>query len=206
MKTIAALAVLLLSSHLASADVITVDFEILRHDDRQVGLHGNTYAEDGFVIDIVDPPGADGLRTLGGRHRHFSGSTSILNGFGGEFISIHEANGLAFNIISINLDDTGISEEGNLLLDVTFTGFHADGSTVSNTFAIDNRNGQQTFFFTGFENVVDVRVGQFSPGIHQMDNIVLESTAVPEPSSLSVMSIVALVFAVAFSTARFPFC
>jgi hypothetical protein len=70
---------------------------------------------------------------------------------------------------------------------VTFTGTHANNTTVSQTFTVNRFAGTpvlQTFFFSNFTNVVKVDFTQgvaASGAAYQFDNVTINN--VPEPAT-----------------------
>lgn len=131
---------------------------------------------------------------------HGSGQvTTSLAAFGGTTVDLVREGGLTFSLLSIDLarenQFNNPSNNGILYPSVTFTGTKQGGTTVSQTFTVDQSGFDfETFAFSGFTDLVAVTWSQppfgstpGSPGLHQFDNIVLDVpgvAAVPEPSTL----------------------
>jgi len=130
--------------------------------------------------------------------------TTSLAPFGGGVITLTQQDSLPFDLQSIDLAREFLFNNpsaGVSYPEVTFTGIKTDGSTVSQTFSVD----QEGFFFrtftfsADFSNLVLVNwtqplFGTTDPddpnlilGLHQFDNIVVDVSVnvIPEPSSIS---------------------
>jgi len=198
----------------AGASVV-IDFESLQHADDLVTVHGPEYVEDGFRLIATHPEPGNPLRinTLGTMHFGFNGSTSAYNGVSNGEITLLRADGLSFDLLSIELtelpggefDDAGELRPVNLgPFGVTFSGQRLDGSTIIQTFTVDNFLTPTTYAFSGFTGLVAVRWSQgaggpTSPG-HQFDNIIV--APVPEPMSIFAWSLVVFSMSVTFLTRR----
>jgi len=170
----AALLLLLSMVEYANADMMTMNFERLRHEDTQVVILGTHYEQDGYVLRSSGSR-PDGLVTLGTLHFLFPGETSIRYVGGGESLSLTSANSLPFDFFGID-----IATSGGAPASFTVTGFLASGGTVVSEVSITNEIRLQTFRFTGFENVHEVQIFDASGG--QYDNIIVSSAAVlPTP-------------------------
>jgi len=150
---------------------------------------GNTYKQQGFTFTSgngdfyvwqASSPNLPGINPL---------NTSLFEYYAFATTSLTDA-GAAFTLKSIDLAPliAGATSSFN----VTFTGTYADHSTVSQTFTVNDGAGLQTFDFSDFTNLVSVA---FSQGqntgyyvsqntAYQFDNVVVESSPVPEPCTL----------------------
>lgn len=185
----------------AQAAPVILDFESFRVDDALIHNHAGELEFQGFTILSVPPPGnAFRFSSAGTLHPLFPGSTALWNGQSNAENILTASNGGAFSLFSMDLaalppgasDPAGMTDPGPF--DLTFTGTRSGGSTVSNTFTINNTFlALERFAFTGFQNVTSVSWFQGSgfnppgpplPGqaTHQFDRIVV--APVPEPSSL----------------------
>jgi hypothetical protein len=112
-------------------------------------------------------------------------------------IELTQTNGKPFSLISIDLARNFAFDPAPT---VTFTGALAGGGTVTNSFMVNlpvPESQFQTFDFTGFGDVTSVSWGQpqLADGLHQFTNVVLDTNpvvpavAVPEPASLSLLTL-----------------
>ncbi|MEQ1637719.1 MAG: hypothetical protein ABL903_13620 [Methylococcales bacterium] len=162
-----------------------IDFEDLAGQTGQGGLVEPSYTKDGFLLQhgtgeaaafyVVSNNVQDGF---------YQGSTAIFNVNAGGNTILTKADNSAFDIFSIDLTNYGNGNSINTL-DVTFTGSLLGGGTVSQTFAVDDFNGFQTFNFTGFTNLASVSVVTGIPNAIEFDNI--NVSAVPLPAAVWLM-------------------
>lgn len=164
-----------------SVTAVTIDFESLVHDDDAVSQIGAVYSEDGFVVEnlaTVESSGFDpSFATYGTAYEWFAGSTSLINDNYQGVSRFSSANGSFFSVSSIEVSELWNHEVQELL---TFIGLKVDGTTVSQTFALDGRFGFETLYFDAlFTDLVDLTWTQTEYGV-QVDNI----NVVPEPSTM----------------------
>jgi hypothetical protein len=157
-----------------------------------------TYSAKGFTLTAINPP--SGL--LSGFEAHGPNSIFFMGKIGvfafapttsppDNAITLTQDNGQPFSLLSIDL-------ARNFLFDpaptVTFTGTQAGGGTVTESFTVTTLVGVsafQAFHFTGFTNLVSVTWGQpeLAGGLHQFTDILLQTGAVPEPSTLILLAL-----------------
>jgi hypothetical protein len=123
--------------------------------------------------------------------------TSLFDFYAGAPDKITDAGNAAFTMNSIELAPLIVGGTGTF--NVTFTGFLADGLTVSQTLTVnDAPDALQLFDLTGFADVVGVSFAQGSnfgffgsqDTAYQFDDISLttNSTTTPEPGSLLLLA------------------
>ena len=178
---ISAILVSMLLSAATMAKAVTIDFESLAHNDDAVTHIGAVYSEDGFILEnlaTVDSSGFEpAFATYGTTHEWFAGSTSLINDNYQGVTRFSSANGSFFSLSSIEVSELWNHEVQELL---TFIGLKADGTTVSQTFALDGLFGFETFYFDAlFTDLVDLTWVQTDYFV-QVDNI----NVVPEPSTI----------------------
>lgn len=177
-KAVLALAVAALAQGIAvQASAAVIDFESLASaNDVAVGA---SYTEKGFRFDDITTASNFGFAAWGSANMFFSGSTAMMNDNDGGLTRLSQVNGSAFNLDSIDLTVAYPGLTGDGVVVVTFTGEHADHTTVSQTFAV-NDGAPQTFKFTGFNNLTSVTWSNDAM-YHQFDNV--NVAAVPEPET-----------------------
>ncbi len=128
--------------------------------------------------------------------------TTSLAPFGGGVITLTHQDGLLFNLGSIDLAREFLFNNPSVGVsypEVTFIGTKGDGTTVTQTFSVDQEGFYfNTFTFSAdFTNLLTVNwtqplFGTTDPndpnlilGLHQFDNIVVN--VIPEPTSLSLI-------------------
>jgi len=133
----------------------------------------NEYDESGMWF---QPSGASSLllRNGGGGSYYPDDGTAYLQAEIGMAFAFSD--GAQFNLMSVDLDEFS-TVWGPTTVD--FTGYHPDGSTVTEDFTTEG-DDFQTFAFQGFTDVVSVQVS----GMFSMDNLIVE---VPEPASCSLL-------------------
>ena len=188
MRLLAFVTLLLLAAP-ASATTI-LDFETLAHNDLMLVSVPTPYFEDGFRID------ATRFTTIGSEFTDpsleppYSGSTALYDTVAGDLITLSEATGALFDVLSIDLSEANSFQ--STPFSVTFTGDHAqitftlDGMPyAAETFFFDERFRDLTALSWRQENIFGAR-SQFLD-LHQFDNIVvnpiLEPAPIPEPST-----------------------
>jgi hypothetical protein len=136
-------------------------------------------AGNGFAIWQASSPNLPGLNTA---------NTSLFEFFAGSTTELTKTGNTAFTLNSIDLAQYNNLQSAGTYM-VTFTGTHADTTTVSQTFTVNRVAGTpalQTFTFSTFANVVKV---DFTQGIaaggnaYQFDNVVVTASAIPEPGT-----------------------
>jgi hypothetical protein len=142
------------------------------------------------------PDTGNGSPQTPGNNLFFAGANGLA-AFVPATVTLTQTNGQPFSLLSIDL-------ARNFAFDpppaVTFTGTLAGGGTVSETFSVTTASPPlsfQTFDFTGFTGLTSVSwdQGAASQGVHQFGAIRLSTgaaTAVPEPASLTLLSLGAL--------------
>ena len=151
---------------------------------------GTQYTESGMVFQVVLPHGGTpddmaGSPAITGPSNIPYNSTPYMvwlrqdNPF--NYVSLSLTNGSAFGLASVQLADP--NSPSTSLLPITFLGFRADGSTVTNTFTTPGNNADHLLsyqftsaFASGLTSV------QIDATRWAMDNLAF---TVPEPSSVS---------------------
>lgn len=171
---------LLACMFIGSANAVIIDFQSLEHNDANNIDHGFQYIEDGFQIDELSAN--QGLHTFGTLEARYTGSTALFNDTVNGTTELTRFGGGIFNLVSIDLAELN----GNAIAGVTFT---ANGGHTQ-TFTLDgNAFGAETFIFDPeFLGVNSVTWVQQSP-FHQFDNIIVNTTSVPEPVSIALFGL-----------------
>ncbi len=151
---------------------VTLDFEELAHsgDDIEIG----TYEMDGYLIETTASTSYNThFRIAGtGGGIYYTGSAALRAVWTPVTIILSRPDGAVFNLESIDLTKFWDAPQPPYAT-VAFTGFFADGSTVSQSFIVDHF-GMQTYQFTGFEDVARVEWDDTSfDESHQFDNLVM---------------------------------
>ncbi len=181
-KVLALIGALAVSSF--GAHAATMTFEPLAQAGTSFQAVGSSYSEAGFTVTSASANGMYSAQT--GNVGGYFGSTSLFeNSFSGA-VTLTESGGSAFALNSIDLAPVATFWPAGAT--VTFSGALNGGGTVSQSFTLDNTYIFQTFFFTGFSNLLSVSWTQDFP-YHQFDNIVLNSAAVPEPGALALVAL-----------------
>jgi hypothetical protein len=169
-----------------TASAVVIDFQSLEHIDSLNRAHGFSYSEDGFTL--VDASGRFGFHTFGTERFGYSGSTALFNGFIGGITILTQDNGDPFSIYSIDLAELIVSD-GLPGASVLFEGVLSSGVPISQRFTLDgNAFDPETFLFADrWNDLTEVSWIQAAPSVgsnvlipHQFDNIVLNSTDMPD--------------------------
>jgi hypothetical protein len=116
---------------------------------------------------------------------NFAGSTALFP-YVDETHTFQRIDGLPFNLLSFDYSEYYAS---SLAGTVTFTGNFVGGGSISKDVTSDGVFGFESATFAGFNNLSSVVFSTNVVGF-QLDNISV--TAVPEPSSLALLSIGAI--------------
>lgn len=188
MKFIAVI-LLMLSTHLAVASTVTIDFQSIEQVNNRVNVVGNTYSEDGYTL-------AAGGLSNNGTFNGFLSFGTLTNGYrfldstglfksNRGFISLTKSNRAAFNFLSIDL---AAVEPGPRAVAITFNAEDSAGNTFQKT--VQSTGVLATYVFGDyFNNIVGLSwLQEIGSKSHQFDNIVVSSadtvSAVPVPASL----------------------
>jgi hypothetical protein len=155
------------------------------------------YVSQGFTLTATNPPTgfSSGLVAHGPNSIFFEGkvgvSTFAPSSPPDNVLQLTQTNGQAFSLLSIDLARLFPFDDAPT---VTFTGTKVGGGIVTMSFTVDTPSGVrqfETFNFAGFTNLVSVTWGQPAPpaGANQFTDILLQTGAVPEPSSLALMAL-----------------
>ncbi|MFM2081640.1 MAG: hypothetical protein RL380_331 [Verrucomicrobiota bacterium] len=169
---------------------LTITFDGLPVQPQNTAYTVHYYQEQG--MEFTDIPlygngfGRVGSQTTNRASFYADNGTTILNAGVGDSLSFVFANGLPFNLNSVDLAEySTVAVELYGVFPVHFVGYHADGSTIETDFTpdgiIDGPGGLpdfQTFTFTGWNNLTRVEV----PGFDSLDNLVV--TPLPEPGTI----------------------
>ncbi len=157
-----------------------IDFQSLEINDGDIHAWGDVYEEDGFSIFNVSG-GAFELSTFGTQDARYPGSTALFNRNVGGTTLLENTLGEPFDLTS--MDIANLNNIGPVT--VEFTGFLADGGTVTASYTTTGSiNELETFVFpNSFKKLAFVQWDQESP-FHQFDNIraTLAGTLVPASS------------------------
>lgn len=160
-----------------AASQITLDFNGIANPD-PVNNFGTTYSEDGYTF--TGPQ----LSTLGPGYSAYHGSPAIFSNAVGGVIRLVRDGG-AFDLFSVMIANLNYPT-GNI--DVVFTGFRTDNTTVTQRFTANDQTGFRTFTLSNdFTDLQAVEFAQNSP-YEQYDNFIASgSTVTPEPISMALL-------------------
>lgn len=126
-------------------------------------------------------------------HDNYAGSTALSPKQVNSISTLSRSDTTEFDLISIDIArlSPSVNDPSTpvTFTDMTFTGVLAGGGIVTNQFTFSvNDNEFEELTFSGFSSVTSVSWGQNSP-FHQFDNVVVQVTAVPEPTSLAFLAV-----------------
>lgn len=182
-----------------AADVVVIDFEALRTETSDIPLF-TSYIEDGYLFKVVDLNpviGPDGIAVVGALHPNFYGSAAIIPDVDNEAVMSRVDGGL-FALQSLKLIEHFDRNDANpsLMRTLKLTGWKPGGTTVTQTFAIDEVIGFETFAFspsfTELEKLTwntNDPMGWWNHAV-RVDDIV--AYAVPEPATASCVAVLAV--------------
>lgn len=171
---------------MASATVV-IDFESLASNGSGFVEVGPSYSEDGFTLTNLSATNAFALRSSEANNtQYYPGSAALFNNSGNGVTHLASDAGATFDLSSIDLVEIDINRLGPT--NVSFTGNLAGGGTVSQSFSLDGIFGFETVAFTGFTDLISATWTQTSQ-FHQFDNITIDATGVPEPTSLVLLGL-----------------
>jgi PEP-CTERM motif len=173
---------LALSAFSAQAATV-VTFESLAQPGIDFQSVGTSYSEAGFTFASGNILGFVAAET--GNTDSFFGSTALFENAPNAITTLTESGGAAFTLDSIDLAPALTAFPADAT--ITFSGALSGGGTVSQSFTLNNSYLFQTFFFSGFTNLLSVSWSQ-NYAFHQFDNVVLNST-VPEPGALALVAL-----------------
>lgn len=187
-----------LSSQPASAftsDVVVIDFEGLRRETSDIPAFPS-YNEDGYHFAIIDhdpTSGPDGLAVVGALHPGFYGSAAIIPASDSDIVMSRLDGGL-FAVASLKLIEHFDRNDADpsLMRTLTLTGWKPGGVTVTQTFAVDEVVGFETFAFSpSFTELEKVTWNEDDPTTWwnhavRVDDIV--AYTVPEPATASFLA------------------
>ncbi len=191
-RSLAAL-VLMITGGLLPAGATTISFAGLSQAGNSSTAEGNSVTQQGFSFtDLLNGVG-NGLSVWQASSANLPGlnvaNTSLFEFFASSTTRLTQVGNGAFTLNSIDLAQYNNLQSAGTYT-VTFTGTHADTTTVSQTFTLNRVVGTpalQTFNFSNFANVVKVEFTQgIAPGgtAYQFDNVVVNAVAgVPEPAT-----------------------
>ncbi|MEW4487042.1 NF038120 family PEP-CTERM protein [Thalassoglobus sp. JC818] len=164
------------------------------------------FTDNGFNFTSTSPAGLFGAATASPQFMSPIGpdngsSRYLLSHNAGTVISMTQANGNPFSLLSFLGGEAHLGVTSNWASDIEVTGFLAGGGTVVQSFALDGihdgAGGQpdfQLFNLSGsFANLTEVQFGGLGGNaqlFYSIDNISVGTTAaVPEPSSMALLGI-----------------
>jgi hypothetical protein len=170
-----------------NADIVVLDFESLSTPGTGVTYIGRSYTEDGFNLEGWP---AD-LLCFNLDSVRFAGSTALFAAVAGKTPTnadtmLTHADGLAFDLLSINLSEIILSASGTM---ATFIGTRSDNSTITDSLALDGVFGFETFSPQGFTDLISLRLTydySLPSDKYQYDNITLD--IIPEPVTLLLLA------------------
>jgi hypothetical protein len=192
----------------------TISFAGLSQAGSSYASEGSSYTQQGFTF------GSGALYVWEASSANLPGlaaaNTSLFEFYAGGASSIKAVGNGAFTLDSIDL--APLIAGGSGTFDVTFTGTHADNSTVSQTFVVSDSTpaALTTFDFSNFTNVVSVSFTQGTNSgffaaqdtAYQFDNVVVNAappvSGVPEPHAFSLLAM-GVAGLLGFSRRRTPF-
>jgi len=143
-----------------------------------------TYSEAGFVLTTQT-----GYATWCDANPNYGGDALFIN-FVNDNATLTSADATPFSIQSIDLARVFAGSFASQSF--TFTGHLAGGGDVFQTFTVPDQNGATTFstfaFNSSFNNLSSLDFATQVADYYQVDNVVLNSTAVPEPASLLLLA------------------
>ena len=189
-----------ISNGATTDEPVTIDFEALRIETSDIQLFAS-HDEDGYHFEVVDldpSEGPDGLVVVGALHPGFYGSVAISPDTLNEAV-MTRLDGSLFTLESLKLiehfDRNGA--DPSLMRTLTLTGWKSGGVTVTQTFAVDEVVGFETFAFSpSFSRLekltwnIDDPVTWWNHAV-RVDDIV--AFAVPEPATVFLVAAVAAI-------------
>ncbi len=165
---------------------------------------GTNYTQNGFTFTNTGTTHALVTWGTGSTNHPLGGNpaTSLLAFYDTTPLGIAAADNSPFSLLGIDLAGGGANQLATETFGVTFTGHIVGGGTVAQTFTVNNFQGSphlQTFTFSGFSNLASVSFTQgfFNNGdSFQFNNVVVDSSPAPEPSTLALFGSAALVMLV----------
>lgn len=182
-------------SRVGAGQVTTIDFNALACATGQGNTFGTPFIASGFsfAASFMSPTA---FGTWCSSSANFTGSPSLwLNGVG-HTITLSKVGGGSFSLLSIMLARAFSSSGGQFGTSVLFTGTLPNAGQVAQLFSLPGNSGapapMQFTFPRSFGNVVQVswqQGGAFPlPLPHQFDNVVVNPTATPEPTTLTLIA------------------
>lgn len=164
------------SMSITTASAAIIDFEELEASGAGLTRIGGSYSEEGFTLQST----SSNLTSINSGTFRYSGSVSLFHNTVGAATTLASTAGNPFDLISIDLGELNSNSVANVSF-LTDTGF-------SQTFTLDgNAFGLETFNFnSNFLGISSVTWTQDTP-FHQFDNIVVNASPVPEPSTHALM-------------------
>jgi PEP-CTERM motif len=155
------------------------------------------YVSQGFTLTATNAPTgfSSGLEAHGPNSIFWEGKVGVSTFAPASppdnVLELTQTSGQPFSLLSIDLARLFPFD---LAPTVTFTGTQVGGGTVTESVTVDTPSGVrqfETFDLAGFTNLVSVTWGQPAPpaGANQFTDILLQTGAVPEPSSLALMAL-----------------
>ena len=137
---------------------------------------GFSYEEDGFRI---TNDAGDGIVSWDSTNGNFTGSKAIFPSVGTAALSLTSIEGLAFAFESIKISRLIPGSSG--ATSITFTGIKADGSpnVVQTLNLLEGSPLDQTFTFTGWDNLQSVSWARNSGTGRQYDDIAVSPVPIP---------------------------
>ena len=170
----------------------TIDFEAQKIDD--FGYQSYDFTEDGFRVTLA-PTSVFGMYLINDPAKNLgmcgpgcaSNGTTAYYGLNETSVSISHAGGDLFSLTSIDAAQTFLGLDRPLTL--TLTGVQA-GRTIETSIFVDSNSAARfsTFSFANLVNLSSLTIsgGRDFPEF-ALDNVVLSTSAVPEPASWAMM-------------------
>lgn len=164
-----------------NAHSAVIDFESLETPGAGLTDIENSYSEDGYTLAVAANADDTYLSYWHTANTNYTGSTALFNSEPNEVTTLTRDNGLAFDLLSIDLSEVSSGIGQNTV--VTFDGVFMSGATISQSITLDGVFGLETLSFSGFTGLASVSWRQVLD-FHQFDNITVTSVSeVPIPAA-----------------------
>ncbi|KLU02867.1 putative signal peptide and transmembrane protein [Rhodopirellula islandica] len=176
-----------------AAVTVVLDFNDLASSSSEAEVVGNTYSNSGFLISNPDNlPTFQAMQIYGSNHPDYilgSGAALHSDNPGSDF-TLTKLDGGEFRLASIDIGKFKDSVLNPATLTVNFHGSFAGGGSFSDNYSVsvDDDEFQTINFGTDFVGINSITWG-FDTPFYQFDNVTLEVSAVPEPTTLAFLGV-----------------
>ncbi len=167
-----------------SVNAVIIDFDSLEVANSALNkIKAGSYSEDGFTF-----TGSPMYYVGQNRPGPYAGSAGLHLRGSNAVISLVDSASAVFSIESIGLS---VLRNGFVSPEVTFTGSILGGGTTTQTFQPLSFGFTDFFFDASFKNLTSLSWNQGTNGrnAHQFDNLRVNITSVPEPTSLALLGL-----------------